>query len=90
MRVIHDLSVPAFPGERAVITIGAYDGVHRGHQAVIAEVRRQPIETLSKGYRQRVGFAQAVLHDPPALEDDEAGPSRYLFDCHEQSYYDGE
>ena len=41
MRVIHDLSVPAFPGERAVITIGAYDGVHRGHQAVIAEVRRQ-------------------------------------------------
>ena len=31
---------PPWPGERAVITIGAYDGVHLGHQAVIAEVRR--------------------------------------------------
>lgn len=41
MRVVDDLSVPAFPGERAVITIGAYDGVHLGHQAVIGEVRRQ-------------------------------------------------
>ena len=34
-------------------------------------VRRQSIETLSKGYKQRVGFAQALLHDPPALILDE-------------------
>ena len=34
-------------------------------------VRRQPIETLSKGYRQRTGFAQAILHDPPVLILDE-------------------
>jgi ABC-2 type transport system ATP-binding protein len=34
-------------------------------------VRRQTIETLSKGYKQRVGFAQALLHDPPALVLDE-------------------
>lgn len=34
-------------------------------------VRHQSIETLSKGYRQRVGFAQAVLHDPPVLILDE-------------------
>jgi ABC-2 type transport system ATP-binding protein len=34
-------------------------------------VRKQTIETLSKGYKQRVGFAQALLHDPPALILDE-------------------
>ncbi len=33
--------MPAFPGERTVITIGAYDGVHLGHQAVIDHVRRR-------------------------------------------------
>ena len=31
----------------------------------------QPIDTLSKGYRQRVGMAQAVMHDPPYLIMDE-------------------
>jgi riboflavin kinase/FMN adenylyltransferase len=41
VRIIDDLSVPPFPGERSVVTIGAYDGVHRGHQAVIGEVRRR-------------------------------------------------
>ena len=34
-------------------------------------VRSQTIETLSKGFKQRVGFAQALLHDPPALVLDE-------------------
>ena len=34
-------------------------------------VRHQTIETLSKGFKQRVGFAQAVLHDPPVLILDE-------------------
>jgi ABC-2 type transport system ATP-binding protein len=34
-------------------------------------VRKQSIETLSKGYRQRTCFAQAILHDPQVLIMDE-------------------
>jgi ABC-2 type transport system ATP-binding protein len=34
-------------------------------------VLRQPIETLSKGFKRRVGLAQAILHDPPVLVLDE-------------------
>jgi ABC-2 type transport system ATP-binding protein len=37
----------------------------------LAPVRKQTIETLSKGFKQRVGFAQAMLHDPPVLVLDE-------------------
>ncbi|MCL2374604.1 MAG: ABC transporter ATP-binding protein [Treponema sp.] len=33
--------------------------------------RKQRIDSLSKGYRQRVGFAQAIIHDPPVLILDE-------------------
>jgi ABC-2 type transport system ATP-binding protein len=39
--------------------------------AHLVTVRDQTIETLSKGYKQRVGFAQALLHDPPTLILDE-------------------
>ena len=34
-------------------------------------VMEQPINTLSKGYKRRVGLAQAILHDPQVLILDE-------------------
>ncbi len=48
MRIITDQSIPAFDGERTVVTIGAYDGVHLGHQAVIRHVRRLAEERSAK------------------------------------------
>jgi len=37
----------------------------------LAPVLDQTIETLSKGFKRRVGLAQAILHDPPVLIMDE-------------------
>lgn len=37
----------------------------------LKEVHRRVISTLSKGFRQRVGIAQAILGDPPVLILDE-------------------
>jgi gliding motility-associated transport system ATP-binding protein len=44
---------------------------HVVETTALHEVRNQIIDTLSKGYRQRVCFAQALLHDPPVLIMDE-------------------
>jgi ABC-2 type transport system ATP-binding protein len=37
----------------------------------LADVRGRPIDQLSRGYRQRVGLAAAILHEPPVLILDE-------------------
>ena len=37
----------------------------------LASVLEQRVETLSKGFRRRVGLAQAIVHDPPVLILDE-------------------
>jgi riboflavin kinase / FMN adenylyltransferase len=39
VQVITELDPAPWPGERTVVTIGAYDGVHLGHRAVIDQVR---------------------------------------------------
>ncbi len=52
MLVVTDLSATPWPGDRTVLTIGAYDGVHLGHQAVIARVRAEA---------DRLGARSAVM-----------------------------
>jgi riboflavin kinase/FMN adenylyltransferase len=44
VQVIRDLASCAAPPEGCVVTIGAYDGVHLGHRAVIDEVKRVAAE----------------------------------------------
>src|SRR5690606_10430527 len=54
------------PGAAAPAAIHhAVDATH------IAAVLHQPIETLSKGFKRRVGLAQALSHDPEVLVLDE-------------------
>ena len=40
-------------------------------RCALTDVHTQVIGTLSRGYRQRVGLAQAIVHDPPVLILDE-------------------
>lgn len=41
------------------------------HECALEGVVHQTVETLSKGYKRRVGLAQALLHDPDVLILDE-------------------
>ncbi len=48
------------------------DAVSRAlERCALADVSQRVIGTLSKGFRQRVGLAQAIVHDPPVLILDE-------------------
>jgi len=44
---------------------------HVINEVALESVRDQSIETLSKGFKRRVGLAQAIMHDPKVLILDE-------------------
>lgn len=71
-----DMTVQGFL--RFIAEMRGFGGAERNAKAdqaiercFLTGVRHQTIETLSKGYRQRTCFAQAILHDPPVLIMDE-------------------
>jgi gliding motility-associated transport system ATP-binding protein len=71
-----DMTVESFL--RFVAELRGFQGKERNSRVeqvmescFLSSVRHQTIETLSKGYRQRTCFAQALIHDPPVLLLDE-------------------
>ncbi len=67
-----DMSVESFLRYLAELKSLAKDEVKRVmNLANIEHVAKQKIETLSKGYKRRVGFAVSILGNPPILLLDE-------------------
>lgn len=48
MQVVRDMDWCPRPTEGSVVTVGAYDGIHRGHRAVIGEMHRLAAEWGSR------------------------------------------
>lgn len=67
-----DLTVREFLNYMSALRLLPKTAVERAIDvAKIANVAEQKIETLSKGYQRRVGFAQSILSDPEILLLDE-------------------
>ncbi|MDX2156433.1 MAG: ABC transporter ATP-binding protein [Hyphomicrobiaceae bacterium] len=71
-----DMTAGAFL--RFIAEVRGYNAAARDSRILAAVMRTglenvvdQRIETLSKGFKRRVGLAQAILHDPPVLIMDE-------------------
>ena len=41
MRLIRGFAGLRTPGKRCVVTVGSYDGLHLGHQALLARLRER-------------------------------------------------
>jgi len=61
-----------------IASVRGYKGAEKKRRVALAVERTnlggvlaQPIETLSKGFKRRVGLAQAILHEPDVLIMDE-------------------
>jgi ABC-2 type transport system ATP-binding protein len=74
--VYHDMSVTGFLN--FIAEVRGFSGMEKKQRVgatiercFLSEVRFQGIGTLSKGFKQRVCFAQSILHDPEYLIMDE-------------------
>lgn len=78
MLVITDATTEPFPGERTVLTIGAYDGLHLGHQAVISQVRALAAERSARSAVVTFDRHPATVVRPESAPQLLTGPEQRL------------